>query len=735
MIALALLLLAQTDQVFVERHCVECHGPEVQKAKLRLDTLAPESETWTRVLDRVRSGEMPPQARPPRKDVEAFTSALAARLHQASLSRQRRDGRVRLRRLNRTEYENTLRDLLGLRMDVKELLPEDNSVAGFDTVSEGLDISSAHLLCYQEAAEKALTAALKDRPRPPATTLVTASQMAALRGVKGQLGKYFALRDSSLICFTQVPPYTEVWTPAAPVGGRYRVRLSAAAVHTAGRSLPVAFQRLPDGAVGTSDAAGCLDVPAGAPAVLELEVDLRERQRVLFNAWTLPVHSEFDRARKKPETEPGLAIDFIELEGPLDRAAGIGLFDGRDPDPLLRAFVPRAARRPVPPDVIDGFVRFARTRMERGYSFTDAMMAAYKAVLCSPSFLFLAEAPGRLDEYAVASRLSYFLWRSMPDAVLMELAAQGNLSRREALAAQVERMLRDPKAQRFIDDFTGQWLDLRNINATSPDPVLYGEFDLYLFWSMPRETKLFFTEVLDRNLGVATFVQSDWTFVNERLARHYGIPGVEGSAFRKIVLPEGSHRGGVLTQAAILKVTADGTRTSPILRGKWVLDRILGKPPSPPPPGISGIEPDIRGATTIRQQLEKHRNTPACAGCHRQIDPPGFALETFDVIGGWRDSYRIGKKGSRGPDVEKGDRTPDGRPFKDIDEYKRILLEDEEQLARNVLQKLLVFATGADLQFADREVVAQILSETRASGHGLRSILHAVVASRPFLNQ
>jgi len=233
---------------------------------------------------------------------------------------------------------------------------------------------------------------------------------------------------------------------------------------------------------------------------------------------------------------------------------------------------------------------------------------------------------------------------------------------------------------------------------------------------------------------VMTFIQSDWTYLNERLATHYGIPGVEGSGMRKVALPPESHRGGVLTQGAILKVTADGTRTSPILRGRWVLDRILGRTPPPPPPGIGAIDPDIRGATTIRQQLEKHRTSPQCASCHRQIDPPGFALETFDVIGGWRDFYRVGKN-KRGPEVERGDRTPDGRPFKDIDEYKKILLEDPDQIARNVIRKLLVFATGADLQFADREVVEGILSDVRAKGYGLRSILHAIVTSRPFLNK
>src|SRR5262249_55868000 len=389
-------------------------------------------------------------------------------------------------------------------------------------------------------------------------------------------------------------------------------------------------------------------------------------------------------------------------------------------------------------------------------SFRDAMVIGYKAALCSPHFLFLTEPidkNGRgtaLDSYAVAFRLSYFLWSSLPDAELSALAAKGELTRPAVLRTQVERMLNDPKAHRLTANFAGQWLDLRNINATSPDPQIYGEFDDFLFWSMPRETEKFFEEILRRDLSLTDFVHSDWTFLNQRLAQHYGIPNVSGGVLRKVKLAAGSHRGGVLTQASILKVTADGTRTSPVLRGKWVLDRILGQPPSPPPPDIPTIEPDIRGATTIRQQLDKHRNTPACAACHRHIDPPGFALENFDAIGGWRDFYRAtrnnrgglvdlanypGKKMFRGPEVEKGGETPEGKAFKDIDEYKKLLLADKDQLARNLVQKLIVYGTGADIQFADREVVERLVAVCRKKKYGLRSVVHEVAERRGFLNK
>src|SRR5262249_13219916 len=283
-----------------------------------------------------------------------------------------------------------------------------------------------------------------------------------------------------------------------------------------------------------------------------------------------------------------------------------------------------------------------------------------------------------------------------------------------------------------------------------PDPQLYGDFDGTLLWAIPRETHLFFEEVLKNDRSLLDFVDSDWTMLNERLARHYGIPDVAGNDLRKVALPPGSHRDGGMTHASGLKVPADGTRTSPVLRGKWVLERIIGKPPAPPPPDVPSLEPDIRGATTIRQQLDKHRTIAACASCHVHIDPPGFALENFDPIGGWRDYYRAptptkagvgnlpgytGRSSYRRPDVEKGGETHDGHKFENIDEYKKRLLADKDQLARNLTQKLLIYATGAEIQFADREVVEQIVARMRDKNYGFRTLVHEVVQSRVFVNK
>jgi hypothetical protein len=551
------------------------------------------------------------------------------------------------------------------------------------------------------------------------------------------------------------------------------------------------------------------DVPAGEPIVIEEEFDLREREVMVFAGWSLPHPREFERVHKNRPLEaqpalPGLAVHWIEIEGPLGPWPPEGyrrLFDdvplepqsvakakaeGRpvppqptrrpdgwwqhdplipasvrpreDAERLLRSFLPLAFRRPVDEGVLRHHVKLVHAALDMGKPFAEAMIVGYTAAFCSPHFLFLTERieesrgdrRAELDDHAIASRLSYFLWSSMPGRASMELAAKGELRKPEVLRAQVERMLNDPRARRFTANFAGQWLDLRNINATSPDPQIYGEFDDFLFWSLPRETERFFEEILHHDLSLTEFVDSDWTFLNQRLAQHYGIAGVSGGELRKVKLAPGSHRGGVLTHASILKVTADGTRTSPVLRGKWVLDRILGQPPSPPPPDLPVLEPDIRGATTIRQQLDKHRNTPACASCHRHIDPPGFALETFDVIGGWRNFYRAtqprghklvdlanypGRQIYRGPDVERGGTTPEGKAFQGIDDYKRILLADKDQLARSLAQKLLIYATGADIQFADREVIEDLVRKCRARDYGFRSLVHEVVQSRAFMNK
>ncbi|MEX0819787.1 MAG: DUF1592 domain-containing protein, partial [Pirellulaceae bacterium] len=352
--------------------------------------------------------------------------------------------------------------------------------------------------------------------------------------------------------------------------------------------------------------------------------------------------------------------------------------------------------------------------------------------------------PATLDEFALASRLSYFLWSTMPDEELLALAEQNKLGRPEVLRGQVERMLDDPKSAAFTENFVGQWLGLREIDFTEPSRLLYPEYDHMLKVSMLRETELFFGEVLRDDLSLCNLIASDFTMLNGRLAQHYGIPSPAGWEFRKVMLPADSHRGGMLTMASVLKVTANGTTTSPVMRGAWVLDRILGTPPSPPPDEVPGLEPDIRGATTIREQLAKHRSIGACASCHTKIDPPGFALESFDVIGGWRDNYRIRGGGesvtvngqrmsyNKGRQVDPSDVLADGRRFENIDEFKQLLLEDKDQIARAFASKLLAYATGAAPTTVDQPAIERIVGNIREENYGLRSLVHEIVQSEMF---
>jgi hypothetical protein len=415
-----------------------------------------------------------------------------------------------------------------------------------------------------------------------------------------------------------------------------------------------------------------------------------------------------------------------------------------DAERILRQFARRAFRRPVTDEDIQPILARVRQRLEAGYTFEQAVRVGLKAVLVSPQFLFFREKDenGRLDDHALASRLSYFLWSSMPDEELFRLAADQKLHQPEVLRQQVERLLKDDKAAAFTREFTGQWLSLRAIDATMPDRTLYPEYDDSLKTAMLKETNLFFNELLTRDLPLTNFIAADFTFLNERLAKHYGIPGVEGMDMQRVNLPAGSHRGGVMTMGSVLKVTANGTTTSPVLRGSWVLERILGTPPAKPPVDVEAIEPDIRGATTIREQLAKHRDVETCSGCHRKIDPPGFALESFDVIGGWRTHYRSltnngerdsqGRRVRPGPAVDPADVLTDGRRFRDIDEFKELLLTDKDQLARNLAEKLLAYSTGAEPAPLDRPQIDVIVKRVSEQGMGFRTLIHEIVQSALF---
>ncbi|MFM8273499.1 MAG: DUF1592 domain-containing protein, partial [Gemmata sp.] len=417
-----------------------------------------------------------------------------------------------------------------------------------------------------------------------------------------------------------------------------------------------------------------------------------------------------------------------------------------DADRLLADFLPRAFRRPVSAETRRQYVAKVAERLTAGDCFELAMRWAYRAALCSADFLYHVEPPGKLDDYAFAARLSYFLWNSMPDDALTAVAASGKLTDKQTLNKELDRMLRDPKAQRFIEDFLGQWLKLRQIATNDPDRKLYPEFSKYLQDSMLAESYAYFRELILSDLPASYLVKSDFAMLNEKLAVHYGVPGVAGSQVRRVPLPKDSVRGPFLTQAAVLKVTANGTTTSPVPRGAFVLERLMGQPPAPPPPNVPAVEPDVRGATTIREQLDKHRNDAACAACHAKIDPPGFALESFDVIGGQRARYRslgtgdpaprgvidpfIGIGFKLGPQVDAGGVLPGGRAFDGIAEFQTLLAADAKLLATNLAKQFAVYSTGRGVSFADRDDIAGIVAA--ADKRGVGSLIRELVASDLF---
>jgi len=512
------------------------------------------------------------------------------------------------------------------------------------------------------------------------------------------------------------------------------------------------------------------------PAVHELEVDLLEGETIRPDASRLfrsrPGETRWQNPLAEKEGQPGVCYRWLEVEGPLHDAwpprGHQLLFDNlpvkkdgqkveivsqnprEDARRLLARFAERAYRRPIPESEKLRFLPVIERQLAEGASFKDAMITGYTAVLCSPEFTTCHAEPGPLDDHALASRLSFFLWNTEPDHELRELADRGQLRNTEALRQQTQRMVEDPRSRRFVDSFLDYWLDLRKILDNNPDGALYGDYylDDWLTDSALEETRLTFAEMLKANLPARTVAASDFAFVNERLALHYGLEPFEGTAFRKVTLPPGCVRGGFLTQASILTVTANGTSTSPVVRGAWVMSRILGKTP-PKPPAVPAVEPDLRGATTIREQLAKHRDQASCAACHKDIDPPGFALESFDVAGGFRTTYRaqaankesrvagFAKSGQpfqfqQGLPVDSSGQLATGESFGDIVAFKQLLLADERQLARNLVSQLTVYATGAPIRFSDRHVIESILDQTQADGYRTADLIQCLVQSPLF---
>lgn len=738
---------------FLSNRCLDCHDDDVQKGGLNLASLNEEMRTsaqldlWTLIHDRVKHGEMPPakKKRPSIDETTEFLGWIKPRLTAADRGRRE----VVQRRLNREEYQNTINDLLGIDVDLKRHLPADQESGGFDNNGAALALSTELMERYLTTARMAIDAAIVTGPKPERQTFTASAMREVERYFKTA---QYGLVDGRIVLYlTARGQYSKVSTrdQRTPVPGRYRFRFTAA---THRSDQPMVFSVVAsdfDRSAADYRNLGYFEV-GPEPKVYEIEGVFDRKWAIQFFAQGLPTYLK-EPARGN---HPGIGFSEVEISGPLNEQwppdshqqllDEVELAKGTEADArkILERFMSRAFRRPVSPMEIERYVELVRRKMISGGSFNDGIRNALVAVLCSPNFLYLHEDPDRerIDQHELATRLSYFLWSSLPDESLADAAATGRLNPRREL----DRMLADPRADRFVRNFTGQWLHLRDIEETTPDRKLYPEFDEFLQVSMVEEGEALFREVLDNDLSVSHFLDANFAMVNGRLARHYGMDGVVGRQIRRVALKPDSVRGGAITMGALMKVTANGTTTSPVTRGVWVLENILGQTVPPPPPNISGIEPDIRGAETVREMLDLHRNVESCNGCHRKIDPPGFALESFDPVGKYREHYlrffvntKHADKGwghvGKGSPVDAKGRLPDGRSFTNIREFKRLLLDREEDFARCLTTKLFAYALGREMGFADRDEIETVVQRNAANGFGLRSLLRSIVTSPLFV--
>lgn len=797
--------VTENARKFLAAHCQECHEGKNAEANLDLTQLdfnpveLQNRERWIRIVDRVKSGEMPPEKPLSEPISQAFYLPISELLSNSIRETQNREGRTPLRRLNRREFENSLHDLLGITTPLQHLLPVDSSSQGFDTVAEGLRVSAVQIEKYFEAIDVALDAAIR------------------LTELPKQVDGHFSLRDEKEIRENIDKPEGEVdpvsgnkhkqlfkelddavvyishgWSPDnlrqfnPTADGVYRVRISAYGVHSRGEPITLRvflsdykihrlvryYEMLPD-----------------EPRVVEFSVPLTNREHIRINGHGIGIDangkSVWNVDTIKDWEVPGLAVQWVEVAGPLfeewppvglKKLVGAGnlrplktrgkwtpqghiAFEIAADDPpgaarkIIEQFASRAFRRPLYDGEAERFVKLAEDQLGEGSTLEQALRVALRSILVSPQFLYLEENVGQLNDFALASRMSYFFWSAPPDDELLQLAAAKKLSQSDVRQTQVDRMLKSPRADAFVTSFLGQWLDLSQIDATTPDMRLYPEYDEMLRASIVQETETYFREMLEHDLSVAHVIDSKFLMLDRRMSLHYDIPlPVEpqtklfGEEFRRVELPADSLRGGLLTQASLLKVTSNGTVTSPVLRGAWILRHILGTPPQPPPP-VAAIEPDTRGATTIRQQLEQHRDVESCNRCHRMIDPPGFALESFDVIGGYRERYRSIGEGDRagkklfgrdiweyklGLPVDSSGQTSDGKAFTGIREFKKLLMDNQDLVLINLTKSLLTYGTGAGISFADRPEVDRIAAHVAERGSGIRTLIQEVVASELF---
>ena len=767
---------------FLQANCIDCHQGDQGEGGFDVDKLNVAALTelgdrqdlarWVRVYDRVNDEEMPPrdagELDPAKR--QPFLDAVFQAIDQSESLEHAKLGRVRSRRLTNDQLQWTLCDLLSIDIPLADLMPDEQRTDGFRNIAAAQSMSHYYLEDHLRVVDAALEEAFGrlNSPGSESVRVLPASQIADKR--KGQRNRDPELRHGAAVIWSGgVSFYGRISNSVVQDAGWYKITLDASALKMpAGTGLWCSVRsgecvsRAPlmnwIGAFEATESTNTFTFTAWIEAGHMLEI--RPADSTLKKARFPGGQVGFGEG--EGQNVPGVAMHSLKIEriypgGDLEdvRRSLLGdlnvqsdkqtnqlALDSETPiedlKQQLRRFAWHAFRGPVSDEVLEPYTQLVDEQAQAGKDAVAILRQAYRALLCSPRFVYFNEAPGRLDDHAIANRLSYMLTGRAPDAELRSAADQGRLSDNNEIVAQVRRLLRDDHLSHFVRDFADQWLDLADIDFTEPDRRMHGDFDLVVQNAMLGETRHFLKTLIEENQPAGKLVDADFTWLNNRLARYYGIEAdIESSGWKRVSLVDHPYRGGLMTHGSILKVTANGSNTSPVVRGVWICDRLLGVPIPEPPANVPAIEPDVRGATTVRQILEKHRSQIQCAFCHAKIDPPGFALEHFDAAGQWRDHYltRKNKSYKTGPPVDSAYQLADGRRFDSFVDFRTLAASDDEAVARNFAAQLLIYATGKEITFADRKALDKIVAETKSNHYPIRSLIEAVATSHPFLNK
>ncbi len=754
-------LLAKEPKAFFKTYCLRCHDANKQKGDFRLDTLKREfgvettAQMWVEVLFRINSGEMPPkkEKQPTAIELGEVAEWISQNIEAGRAKRMARRRRVAHYRLSRDEYAHTIHDLLGIHFDprIPGALNEDPRWHGFDRIGSMLSLSPSHVTRYLQAAEKILIEAFPQRPAKLEKGGRKAPEGQRWMLFPGWREGNFNAREpglykvrvtlSALPSFKGRMPRLSIWNNSLKKGvaGRDVFAMED-------KSITVEFEvALAKGGYSLiNETPGKLDdghTLSHTPKSISKLQELNEQKPVGYKLLLDDGRPVF----------PLLLVDKVEYEGPIVsdavRKKRNELYPRNEKDPTearacMERFASLAWRRPVKPSELERYLKLMQSELAAGEEFRRAYLGALTGILSSKNFYYLVEGEpaksrDQLNDWELATRLSYFLWSSMPDKALAKVASKGELRRHEVLRSQVRRMLDDPKSDRFTDAFPRQWLQLHKVGMFPPDMDLYPDYDKWLEQSMSLESTGFFHEVFEKNLSLREFIASDWTVMNSRLALHYQMPALKQAGFQRVQLQPQDHRGGVLTQASVLMLTSDGTRHRPVHRGVWVSEAIFGRTPPPPPPNVEPLEPtpSDKPKATIRQQLEAHSTHATCASCHAKIDPLGFAFDNFNAIGQWLTEENVpGGQGSN-PPVNATGKLPDGRAYAGPDEFKQLLAHDLDRFAEAFVEQLATFSLRRMMTVDDRAQIKAITQAAKQDGYKLRTVIERFVMSDLFVKR